>query len=356
MSLESRSRRLAPIAGGIGAALAVRALARRELQADLTGQVALVTGGSRGLGLAMARELVDAGCRVAICARDKAELERARADLALRGGTVLAIACDVADRADVDRMVAEVRETLGPIDVLIANAGVIQVGQVKSAELEDFEMAMDIMYWGVLYPVLAVLPEMRARESGRIGIVSSIGGKVSVPRLLPYNAAKFAARGLAEGLRAELADAGISVTSIVPGLTRTGSYLNATFSGDEAGREAQYRLFVPLSTLPLLTGSAAAAARAYVGAVRRGDAEIVYPPIFGLVARLHGVAPATSMWAMGVADRLIAQSGDATETVRGSEIDPTIDTGWWRWLTTLGRRAARDLQERPGPVSVPEPD
>jgi NAD(P)-dependent dehydrogenase (short-subunit alcohol dehydrogenase family) len=356
MSAQSRSRRLLPIAGGIGAVLAARSLVGRQMQADLTGQVALVTGGSRGLGLAMARELVDAGCRVAVCARDREELDRARADLEARGGEAIAIECDVADRSQVERMVAEVRERLGPIDVLIANAGVIQVGQVRSAELEDFETAMDIMYWGVLYPVWAVLPEMRARKSGRIGIVSSIGGKISVPRLLPYNAAKFAARGLAEGLRAELADAGISVTSIVPGLMRTGSYLNATYSGDAAGREAQYRLFAPLSSLPVLTGSAEAAARAYVSAVRRGDAEVLYPPIYGLVARAHGVAPATTMWAMSVADRLVAESGDGTETVRGSTIDPSVNSGWWRWLTTLGRRAGRDLHERPGPVSVPEPD
>jgi NAD(P)-dependent dehydrogenase (short-subunit alcohol dehydrogenase family) len=356
MSVQSFSQRLVPIAGGVGALLAIRALVKRETRADLTGQVALVTGGSRGLGLAMARELVDAGCRVAICARDPAELDRARADLESRGGDVIAIVCDVGDRDDVERMVAEVRERFGPVDVLIANAGVIQVGQVKATELDDFESAMDTMYWGVLYPVWAVLPEMRARQAGRIGIVSSIGGKVSVPRLLPYNTAKFAARGLAEGLRAELAGTGVNVTSIVPGLTRTGSHLNASFSGDEEGREALYRLWAPLASMPLLTGSAAAAARAYVGAVRRGDGEVTYPPIFGLVGRLHGLAPATTMWAMGIASRLIAKSGDGHETVRGSAIDPKVDEGWWRWLTTYGDRAADDLQQRPGPVSVPEPD
>ncbi len=356
MSTESISRGLVPVAGGIGALLAVRALVNREMQADLTGQVALVTGGSRGLGLAMARELVDAGCRVAICARDRAELDRARADLESRGGEAIAIACDVGDKDDVARMIAEIRERFGPIDVLIANAGVIQVGQVKATELEDFESAMDIMYWGVLYPVWAVLPEMRERGAGRIGIVSSIGGKISVPRLLPYNSAKFAARGFAEGLRAELAGTGVSVTSIVPGLMRTGSHLNATFSGDEEGQEALYRLWAPLASMPLLTGSAEAAARAYVGAIRRGDGEVTYSPIFGLVGRLHGLAPATTMWAMGVASRLVAKSGDGTETVRGTAIDPKVDEGWWRMLTAFGRRAERDLNQRPGPISVPEPD
>ncbi len=356
MPTETRLQRLVPIAGGASALLAARALVKRATRADLAGQVALVTGASRGLGLAMARELVDAGCRVAICARDRDELDRARADLESRGGEAIAIECDVGDRGDVTRMVAEVRERLGPIDVLIANAGVIQVGQVKATEMEDFESAMDVMFWGVLYPVWAVLPEMRERKAGRIGIVSSIGGKVSVPRLLPYNSAKFAARGLAEGLRAELAGTGISVTSIVPGLMRTGSHLNATFSGDEAGREALYRLWAPLASMPLLTGSAQVAARAYIDAVRRGDGEVTYPPIFALLGRVHGVAPATTMWAMGIASRLIAKSGDGTGTVRGSEVDPKVDEGWWRWLTAYGDRAADDLQQRPGPVSVPEPD
>ncbi len=356
MSIQTQVERFAPIAGGMGAVLAARALAKRAMQSDLTGQVALVTGGSRGLGLAMARELVDVGCRVAICARDRAELDRARADLESRGGEAIAIECDVGDKDDVGRMVAEVRERLGPIDVLIANAGVIQVGQVWATELEDFASAMDTMFWGALYPVWAVLPEMRTRRTGRIGIVSSIGGKVSVPRLLPYNAAKFAARGLAEGLRAELAGEGIRVTSIVPGLMRTGSHINATFSGDEQGREALYRLWAPLASMPLLTGSAEAAAGAYIGAVRRGDGEVTYPPIFGLLGRVHGVAPAATMWAMGIASRLIAKSGDGTETVRGSRIDPKVDEGWWRVLTTLGRRAEDDLNQRPGSVSAPDPD
>lgn len=356
MTAELRPGRLLPIVGGAGALLAARALVKRATQAELAGQVALVTGGSRGLGLAMARELIDAGCRVAICARDQAELDRAVADLQSRGGEAIAVRCDVASKGDVERMVAEIHQRLGPIDVLIANAGVIQVGEVHATELEDFQSAMDVMYWGVVYPVWAVLPDMRERRSGRIGIVSSIGGKVSVPRLLPYNTAKFAARGLAEGLRAELAGEGVSVTSIVPGLMRTGSHINATFSGDEEGREALYRLWAPLASMPLLTGSAEAAARAYVAAVRRGDGEVTYPPIFGLVGRVHGLAPATTMWAMGIASRLIAKRGEGTETVRGSAIDPKIDERWWRLLTAFGRRAEQDLNQRPGPASVPEPD
>jgi NAD(P)-dependent dehydrogenase (short-subunit alcohol dehydrogenase family) len=270
---------------------------------------------------------------------------------------VLAVRCDVADKADVERMVAAAREAFGRIDLLVCNAGVIQVGQMQSMELEDFRQAMDIMYWGVLYPILAVLPEMRERRQGRIAVISSIGGKISVPYLLPYNAAKFAAVGLAEGLRAELADEGITVTNIVPGLMRTGSYLNAYYSGDEEGREAAYKLFVPLSSLPLLTASGESAARAYVRAIRRGMGEYIYPPQFGLVARLHGLAPATTARVLGWIDRILPKTAGGTGTEPGMKIDDRMEAGdAWRASTTLGREAAETFKERPGPTSVPEPE
>lgn len=356
MSTEGSLKRVMVAAGGVGAALAVRELLGRAREASLRGQVALITGGSRGLGLALARELADEGCRLVICARDVDELDRAARELEEHGAEVLAITCDVADRVDVDRMVAAVRETFGEIDLLICNAGIIQVGQLASMELEDFQQAMDVMYWGVLHPILAVLPEMRQRQQGRIAVVTSIGGKVSVPRLLPYSGAKFAAVGLAEGLGAELAGEGITVTTLVPGLMRTGSYLNAYFSGDEKGRDVHYRLFAPLSALPLLATSADGAARAFVRAIKRGHAECIHPLQFGLVSRLHGLAPATTVRALSLADRLIPTSGDDDETVRGMEIDHGIDSRPWRLLTTLGRKAAERFRQRPGPVGVPDPD
>jgi NAD(P)-dependent dehydrogenase (short-subunit alcohol dehydrogenase family) len=357
MNNDTVSKGLVAAAGGIGTFLVARELLGRAREADLHGQVALVTGGSRGLGLGMARELADAGCKLVICARDEAELERAGTELEQRGAEVLAVRCDVANKEDVGRMITAAHEAFGRIDVLICNAGVIQVGQVHSMELEDFRQAMDIMYWGVLYPILAVIPEMRARRQGRIAIVSSIGGKISVPYLLPYNAAKFAAVGLAEGLRAELADDGITVTNIVPGLMRTGSYLNAFFSGDQAGRERAYKLFVPLSSLPLLTASGESAARAYVRAIRRGMGEYIYPPQYGLVARLHGLAPATTARVFGWIDRILPKTWEGTRTVPGREIEDQMEAGKaWQASTTLGRKVEETFRERPGPTSVPDPD
>jgi NAD(P)-dependent dehydrogenase (short-subunit alcohol dehydrogenase family) len=341
----------------MGSYVAARELMARATEADLRGQVALVTGGTRGLGLAMARELASQGCRLVICARDGEELVRAGQDLEQLGAEVVVVQCDVADRDDVARMVAAAREAFGRIDVLICNAGVIQVGQVHSMELEDFRQAMDIMYWGVLYPILEVVPEMRQRRQGRIAVVASIGGKISVPYLLPYNAAKFAAVGLSEGLRAELADDGITVTTIVPGLMRTGSYLNAYFSGNETGRETLYELFTPMSSLPLLTAGGEAAARAFVRAIRRGSAEVIYPPQYGVVARLHGLAPATTTRVLALADRLLPETAPGTQTEPGMDVEDRIQPGGaWRALTTLGRKAGERLRARPGPVSVPNPD
>src|SRR4051794_25580733 len=173
-----------------GALLAAREIRRRVSPVDLSGQTALVTGGSRGLGLLISRELARAGCNVAICARDGDELERARDDLARFGGEVETVICDVSDQLQTRRMIDRVTARFGRVDILVNNAGVIQVGPLENQTAKDFTAAMDVMYWGVVYPTLAVLPQMRARGTGRIANVTSIGGKVAVPHLLPYSSAK----------------------------------------------------------------------------------------------------------------------------------------------------------------------
>lgn len=339
----------AKIGAVAGAAVGVRQAIVQATQMDVRGKVVLVTGSSSGLGLQMAREFAADGARLVICARGEDELRRAEADLAGRGAEVLAVPCDVGKQEDVRDLIASAVERFGQIDVLICNAGVIQVGQFQSMTSEDFHEAMDIMFFGQLYPILEAVPHMRERGEGHIGLVTSIGGKISVPYLLPYNTAKFAAVGLGEGLRAELEADGITVTTIVPGLMRTGSYVNAEFSGEREGRESTYRVFSALSSLPLLTTSGEAAAKAFVGAVKRGDAIIIYPPQYSLIARLHGLAPATTMAAMGIANRLLPDTGPNTEQVVGETIDNRQPAGGiWRILTSLGREAARTMQLRSG--------
>jgi NAD(P)-dependent dehydrogenase (short-subunit alcohol dehydrogenase family) len=228
----------AGVAAGLGVGLAGYAVARKLRTAvELNGKVVLITGSSRGLGLAMAQEFAKRGCKLVICARDERELQVATEELARAGATVLGVPCDLGDRQQVERMIEQATLKFGGIDVLVNNAGIITVGPLESQTLEDFEDAMRVMFWGTVYPTLAVLPQMIARRSGSIANITSIGGKVSVPHLLPYSCAKFAAVAFSEGLRAELGRFGLKVTTVVPGLMRTGSHVNAYFKGNN---QAEY--------------------------------------------------------------------------------------------------------------------
>lgn len=331
----------------IGIGLAGRAALRRIRAADLHGQVALVTGGSRGLGLLLARELAREGCRLVICARDEAELARAEAELTASGAEVLAVPCDVANQSQVEQMVARAVERFGRIDVLVANAGIIEVGPLATMTAAQFEKALDVMFWGVLYPVLAVLPAMRERRSGRIVTITSIGGKVSVPHLLPYGAAKFAALGLSEGLRAELAGSGVTVTTVVPGLMRTGSHLNAEFRGRHS---AEFAMFSLAASLPVISMDAERAARQIVTATKRGDAEVILSLPAAVLARVHGLFPGLTTEVLGLVNRLLpgAPEEDSGQA-RGKEIAARLDSRVLDAATVLGRRAAARNNE--GPVT-----
>lgn len=268
-----------------GAYLAYRALAPRY---DYRGKVVLVTGGSRGLGLLLARELAARGARVAICARDPVELAAARDDLAARGADVVAVECDVTDQAQANDLIAEVRRRLGPIDVLVNNAGVIGVGPLEEQTLDDFELSLQTHLWASVYTCLAAIPEMKARRAGRIVNVSSFGGKVAVPHLIPYCAGKFALTGFSNGLRAELARHGIVVTTICPGLMRTGSHVQAEFKGRH---EEEYRWFAIGNAIPGFSMSGESAARKVLDACARGDAEVVLGLPAKLAVAAQGVFP-----------------------------------------------------------------
>lgn len=329
-------------AGMIGA----RRLARGR-EEDLTGQVALITGGSRGLGFLIARDLGQQGCRVAICARDAAELERARADLAGQGIEVFAQPCDVADAAQVRDVIEAARRRFGRIDILVNNAGVIQVGPLDAMTRQDFEDALNIMYWGVVHPTLEVLPEMRTRGSGRIVNITSIGGKISVPHLLPYSSAKFAAVGFSEGLRAELAGTGVQVTTIVPGLMRTGSHLNALFKGRQ---EEEFGWFSLGASLPLISMDAERAAHQVVQAARRGEAERILSLPAAAAARVNGVAPAFTTNVIGLTGRLmLPEPSDDQALIPGMELLERRRSRPLQILTALGRRAAERYHQFPGP-------
>src|SRR5262249_14186196 len=153
---------------------------------DLRGRVVLITGGSRGLGLVLAREYARRGAALVLLARDPEELERARHDLAGRGATVLALACDVGDETQVAAAVRRAVARFGRLDIVVNNAGDIEVGPVETMNRDDWERAMSTNFWGALHTTLAALPHMRIHGEGRVVNISSIGGLVALPHLVPY--------------------------------------------------------------------------------------------------------------------------------------------------------------------------
>jgi NAD(P)-dependent dehydrogenase (short-subunit alcohol dehydrogenase family) len=341
MKAGSWATAAAGAAVGVAAAAAVRQIRGRSGE---PGGVALVTGGSRGLGLLIARELANRGYRLAICARDADELAAAEADLTSRGAEVFAVPADVGDRAQVDGMVRAVLDRFGDLDVLVNNAGIIEVAPVTAMTVEDFATAQAVMFWGTVYPTFAALPHLLAKRRGRIINITSIGGKLSAPHLLPYNSAKFAAVGFSEGLRAELSGTGVTVTTIVPGLMRTGSHLRAYFKGQPA---REFAWFAVAASLPGLSMAAERAARRIVSAGLAGRAEVILTPAAKLGARMHGLLPGTTVRALGAVNRLLPRAAGADgPAVTGMAAAAELDSGLVQAATVLGRSAADRLHQR----------
>jgi short-subunit dehydrogenase len=267
---------------------------RRVVKAmrELKGKVVLVTGGSRGLGYAVARELALCGARLALTSRHADELESARARLLASTSAeptdVWVYPCDVSLEPTVREMVAATTAHYGRIDVLVNDAGIIMVGPLQNQTLDSFRKAMDINFFGALHATLAVLPQMLDRGNGAIVNISSIGGKVAFPHLLPYVASKFAITGWSQGLRAELARKGIRVTTVCPGIMRTGSHIQARFTGDPT---QEYRWFAAAASLPASATSATSAARRIVRGLAAGSAEISIGLQAIVAARFSNIAP-----------------------------------------------------------------
>ena len=327
-----------------GAMVARRLRASRRL--EFRGRSVVITGGSRGLGLVMARLLAAEGARLTIAARDQDELERAQEDLAGYAPSVEDISivrCDVGVREDAERLIGDAAARFGTVDVLINNAGIIQVGPVEHMTHEDFERAMSVHFWGPLHTTLAALPLMRRQRSGRVVNISSIGGKIGVPHLAPYCASKFALTGLSDAMRAELLKDGIYVTTVCPGLMRTGSPFNAWFKGNH---RAEFAWFVISDSMPVATIDARRAAAQVIDACRYGDAELVITLPAKLAVVANALMPGTAASILALANQLLPGPEDNADT--------TSHSGWQslsEWapskLTTLSDRAAAENNELP---------
>jgi len=278
---------------------------------DFRDKNVLITGGSRGLGLEISRLLVVRGAHLALVAREPDELERALTELhALNGDArLVGETCDVSDGQAIDGMLARVQQRLGGIDVLINDAGIIQVGPLDAMTIEDFERAMKVHYFAPLRTMLGARDGMRARGGGRIANIASIGGVVSVPHLLPYSASKFALVGLSQGMRAELAKDEILVTTVAPGLMRTGSPRQAEIKGKH---RSEYAWFAISDSLPGLSMSAERAARKIVGALERGQPMLTLGLPAKVAALANGVAPNLVTHALTWANALLPRGSDKT--------------------------------------------
>ena len=278
-------------------------------------KVALITGGSRGLGLEIARRICARGGKVALLGRDPEELARAKTDLTGFGDQVLTIQCDLLESAQIQSAVQQVLQHFGKIDILVNNAGTIDVGPIEHFQLKDFDRSMRLHFWAPFILYLLVAPQMRAKGGGRIVNISSIGGRIAVPHMAPYSASKFALAGFSDALRSELARDHIYVTTVTPGLMRTGSHIHAKFKGDHA---AEYKWFDWSRKIPFASISMDRAARKVLIACRRGSPTLVMPVSAYLIIAANAVFPNLMARVMKLFNRslppTVSQSGNETKS------------------------------------------
>ncbi len=321
--------------GGIG--LASWAISRAwRSDVSFAGRVVIVTGGSRGLGLMIARRLAAEGARLALFARDEDELATACAELRELGGEALAVPCDLLDRDQSLGAVQTVLDHFGTIDALINNAGIIEVGPLENMRRPDFEKSMQLHFWAPFNLIQQVLPHLRRAGGGRIVNIASVGGKVAVPHMAPYSMSKFALVGLSDAFRAELAHDNIKVTTVTPGMMRTGSQVHAKFKGNHG---AEYTWFSLSTALPFAAVDAERAAARIVEACRHGQASL----IIGFPARVaiigNAMFPSLTGEMMKLVNRLlpgpVGVEGDDIKSGREARRDRKIPG----WLGRIGSAA-----------------
>ena len=304
--------------GLLGAGVAAcEAWKAHQRDTAMRGKVVLITGGSRGLGLEIARQFGLAGAHLVLVARNDEELRNALGELHRDGAipngrTAHTITADISRKEDCERMIASATERYGRVDVLVNCAGIITVGAFEDQPTQTFHDSMNVNFFGQLYAIQAVLPQMLARRSGSIVNIASIGGKIAVPHLLPYVASKFALVGLSEGLHAELRHKGVRVLTVCPGLMRTGSHVQVNLVGDA---EKEYRWFKFGATTPVVSTSARAAARKIFAATVAGRAEITITPQAWLGARIVGLAPEMSAFAASLIAQVALPEANGNQTV-----------------------------------------
>jgi short-subunit dehydrogenase len=282
-------------------------------------KVALISGGSRGLGLEIARHLCARGAKVSLLARDAAELAGAKIQLARFKTDVLTVQCDLLESAQIESAVQQTLQHFRRIDILVNGAGIIEIGPLGHMQLKDFDRAIRLHFWAPFILYFLVVQQMRAKGGGRIVNISSIGGRVAVPHMAPYSVSKFALTGFSDAIRPELARDKIYVTTVTPGMVRTGSHIHASFKGDYA---AEFRWFDLARKIPFASISIERAARKIVNACARGKSVLVMPFTARLIIAANAIFPKLMAHLMNTFNRSlpsqVSQSGN--EARSGAEI------------------------------------
>lgn len=329
-----------------GAVLAGWATARaiRTLRYSFEDKVVLITGGSRGLGLVLARQLSAKGAHVVLLARDEPELARAKAQIIGLGGEALTIQTDLLERSQIHAAIKTALSRYGRIDILINNAGIMEIGGLDHMRREDYDRAMRLHFWAPLEMMSQVIPGMRRQGGGRIVNISSIGGKLAVSHMAPYTASKFALTGLSDSLRAELARDNIHVTTVCPGMMRTGSHIQARFKGADA---SEFAWFAVLAGLPGISINAERAAAKILAACRRGQPSLTLT--YAARAAIAGNALAPNI--AGYIGKFVAQFMPRADTSGGEKRQSGAQSRKRSsvppWMTYLADRASERNNELP---------
>jgi NAD(P)-dependent dehydrogenase (short-subunit alcohol dehydrogenase family) len=316
-------------------AFTVSKVVRYRRRMNFAGRNVLITGGSRGLGLAIAREFANQGARLALLARDPNELEQARS--LLYPADVRTYPCDITDTALLRDTYAQARADLGDIDVIVNNAGSLTVAPESAMTDGDFDLSLRTNYLAPLALIRIALPFMRQRRQGRIINIASIGGKQPIPHMSAYAASKHALVGLSESLRAELVPHNIYVLTVCPGFLDNGAPLSVTYKGHP---KQEYRWFADAAQSKA-AADPADIARRIVQSARDGDAALTYPTLAHLQQSLHNLAPGISQELITLLSRNVLpddQSPTRTPT-KGTRLAQTEEADQMAIANTHGLRA-----------------
>lgn len=328
---------LASVVLGV-AALGVAVASRYRRRYTFEHKVVVVTGGSRGLGLVLARELASRGASLGLMARDALELARARRTIG-SDSLVQLLPADVTDPAQVEQAFSTMIRRFGRIDMVINNAGQILSAPFDDTTGEDFKTMLDVHFWGTLHVSRAALPHLARHGDGRIVNICSIGSRIPIPHLSAYCASKYAQAGLSAVMAEELRSKGIRVTTILPGLMRTGSHVQAWFKGDRA---REFALFSLVGGAPVTSMSAERAAKLILNAAARGQADAVIPFTYRQLSKLAALAPNASIATLAAVNTLLP--GPRTRfATQGKQMPlPTLVRG----VAGLNERAAEKNNQR----------